>query len=462
MMKEDMTQNSPEADWAYLPHVVLSQIFQNLSSLDRLTASYVCQSWFTASTSRDTWRSFDFSADSIDDCKLDIAELMNGPVLINNVSGNVEQLEDPRVLIIQMIYLDIIKKFGKYFQNLSLKSDGLTTCILYDSLYLVCDRLKSISLQNVSNRFQEIFCALLQKNRNLVNIRLVNLKFDSKNEPLPIGHHHALTLKKLYLVNSFKTYNLGTLMYLVSLKELSMEPQLLSYSLLHHLASYSLTDLYILALSKITGFYQEAMQDWHWREICKQGPKFRVHFRFSSSHEWTEKEIILKPSIPVKSMIYYKYRLVHFIPLRPLVVQYSSTLEVFIDYSIAMASYDAARSDKDIAGMNCCLLDIVRYCQNLRTFAVKEVLSSSTLLAMVAVNKNLKELYVMEEQIIYENFTDSYKELPDGISELLNENCTEETFVPKMTDLLGKPWRPLRSEDYFQTVKSLCSHFINN
>ena len=461
MMEEDTkiaSQDSHDVDWACLPHVVLSQIFQNLSSLDRLAASYVCQSWLAASTSRDTWRSFDFDDNSIDDCKLNMTELLNGPVLINNIANQ----EDPRKLMIQMLFLDIVKKFGKYFQKLSLRSDGVTTCILYDSLYLVCDRLKSISLQNVSNRFQDIFCALLQKNKNLEDIRLVNLKFDSKNEPLPIGHHHALTLERLYLVNSFKTYNLGTLMYLVSLKELSIEPQLLSYSLLHHLASYSLTDLYILALSKITGFYQEAMQDWHWKEICKQGPKFRVHFRFSSSHEWTEKEIILKPSIPVKSVIYYKYRLVHYIALRPLVVQYSSTLETFIDYSIAMASYEAARTDKDIAGMNCCLLNIVRQCQHLKIFAVKEVLASSTLLAMVAVNKNLSDLYVMEDQIIYENFTDSYGELPDGISELLNENWRKENFTQKMTGLIGKPWHPLCREDYFQTVKSLCNHFVNN
>ena len=461
-MKENTTesfQESPDVDWAYLPHVVLSQIFQNLSSLDRLSASHVCQSWFTASNSKDAWKSFDFSADSIADCKFDITELLNGPVLING--RDMERQNNPRMPIIQMIYLDIIKRFGKYFQNLSLKSDGLTSCILYDSLCLVCDNLKGISLQNVSNRFQGPFCSLLQKNKNLESIRLISLKFDSKNEPLPIGHHHALTLKKLYLVNSFQSYNLGTLMYLVSLKELSIEPQLLSYSLLHHLAGHSLTDLYIVALSKITGFYQEAMQDWHWREICKQGPKFRVHFRFSSSHEWTEKEIILKPSIPVKSMIYFKYRLVHFIPLRPYILQYSSTLEVFIDFSIAMASYVAARSDKDIPGMNNCLLDVVRHCQNLRTFAVKEVLASSTLLAMVAVNKNLKELHVMEDQIIYENFTDTFMELSDGVVEVVNENWNEESFALKMEDLLGKPWRLLSSEEYFKTVRSPCNNFIN-
>ena len=449
----DSSQNTSNGDWANLPHIVLVQIFQKVSCLDRIYARNVCESWFTASDSKDVWKSFDLSNETVE-TKLDPAALQKGNTEISN-----GLLRSTRAVLFRIL-LDIIRKFGKHFVNLILHSDFAITDEILPAVCQECSNLKTVYLQNItSSRSREIVCSLLQKNKQLQSIHLVTVKFDSKNEPLPIGLHHSLTLQKLYLVNSFYSYNLGTLMYLVNLKQLSLEPQFLSYSLLYHLAGHSLTDLYIVAISKLTGFYNEAMQDWHWKEICKQGPNLCVHFRFSSSHEWTEKEILLKPSIPVKSLIYYKYRLVHFVPLSPLIQQYSSTLKVFIDFSIAMASYEAAHSDKDIVGMNKCLLDIVRKCQNLHTFAVKEVLATSTILAIVSLNKKLKELYIMEDQIIYENITDCVA-IPEETKELIRENWTKENFAQTVSDMLGKSWQPLSSEEYFKTVSKACNNFV--
>ena len=464
--------DSPEKidgrDWANLPHVVLIKIFQNLPCLDRICVRYVCESWSIVSSCRDVWKSFDFFEKDIDESITTLQEVLDEYKADMHDFG-INSTVSPRTLY-QPILLDVIRKYGKYFQELTLISggdfisDGTVSAKL---LMAVCEESSSLTricLQNIkSGQCQEKVCTLLQRNRQLQNIRLISLKFDCKNDPLPIGLHHALTLKKLYLVNSFKSYNLGTLMYLVNLKELAIEPQFLSYSLLHHLTGHSLTDLYIVAISRMTGVYQEALQDWHWQEICKQGPNFRVHFRFSTTYEWTEKEIILKPSVPVKSIIYYKYRLVHFIPLSPLVQQYFQTLETFVDYSNAMVSYEAAHniSRNDIVEVNKSLLDIVRQCQNLQTLAVKEVLASSTLLAMASLNKNLKDLCVMEDQIIYENITDTAK-VPEDVAQIVMENWTQEKFVRKMSVILGIDWHPLCCEQYLKKVARVCNNFVLN
>ena len=439
-------------DWSSIPYVILIEIFNKLSCLDRICVMYVCKSWHEAVNSVEVWKSFDFSSEMID-AKIDLKELLNGDSDNCNASTT-------RGLL-RHIFKQIIKTHGKHFESVCLNSEDAFSGEVLVSVCQECCNLRRLLLKNItSNKNKEMVCSLLQKNKKLQSLHLVSIKFDFvKNEPLPIGHRHSLTLQKLCLVNSFRTYNLGTLMYLVNLKELAVEPQFLSYSLLYHLAGHSLVDLYILAISKLTGFYNEAMQEWHWKEICKQGPNLRVHFRFSSSHDWTEKEILLKPYIPIKSLIYFKYRLVHFIPLRPVLLQYSSSLQVFIDFSIAMVSYEAARSDKDIVSMNKCLLDIVLKCQELHTFSVKEVLATSTLLAMVSLNNNLKNLYIMEDQILYENILDR-TDVPEEIFDLIDENCTKESFTRKMSDIMGCMWRPLSSDDHFQVVAQLCDNFV--
>lgn len=450
-------------DWTNLPELILGNIFRYLTTPDRLRIGTVCSAWESAASRPEVWESFEFSEIDVEEFGNSLDSLRH-ELFFSNYDGNVTDA-------LSEVYVSAIKMFGRSFRRVNvLYKERSCNNILYtlsdcccNIVHLKIQRLKQ-NVQVVRNHdssYKEVVHNILKRNTRLKELHVRGIDtytVPQHKDPLPIGAVHSYALQKLSIVQSFRSSNLGNLMYLVNLRELALEPQLLSYSLLHHLAGKSLTDLHIVAISKHMEFYNEALQNWQWIEIKKQGTRLRVHCLFSLSHEWTEKEIILKKEMPVKCLKYAKYHLLKYPVLADLICNYSSTLVEFIDFSFLRKSYKIAQGNgSDRVEINARIFQIVASCALLRTLAVKEVLYSETVLSMLAIRKSL-DILLQEDQLEYSEFISDHNQplLYEEYDLIHRSWMNKDSFLSAVLQLTNKEWH------FFTEGSERYYHFIRN
>lgn len=453
------------AEWSALPDIILAEIFSYLPMLDRLTVGSVCTTWSLACQRPEAWQTFSFSeSDLIVTLLGDI--LPNTPDDLQNILIKKEDFE-----MIELI-LNIIKDVGRYFRIVNIcynsgMSDQILECIAGN-----CRNITHLTIRRQKSHVQVIrnhdtFCdsaikMILQNNTRLQSLQLRDLDHPSavqQKDLLPFGAAHSSCLTHLSLIQAYQHSNLGSLMYLVNLKELAIEPHLLSYSLLHHLAGSSLKDLNVVAISKHMAMYNENLQNWQWREIKKKCPGFRVHCHFGIGHVWVEKEIILKEEMPVQSLKYTKYKLLNYEGLTSLVCKYADTLVELIDFSWSLDSYLETRPVIKICN---CLLEVVNTCHNLRTVAVKEVVFSCVILAIFLRNKHVK-LLLMEKQVEFDRLAPDLNLVGYTSQEMeILRNCCEDRqqFEHTVYTLTGTQWQFYTYEELTEIMFSQILKFF--
>ena len=448
------------AAWDDLPDLLLGKIFSYLPTTDKLIQvdEPVCVKWAEAVKRPEVWHTFTFSEDEF---QFELATAVFG------------QHTQERDLYFENIskqkIMETIRNVGKYFKVVRLYYRGKQSSQIINCLTENCFSVKNLKIyrihdfvnvvKNHQHACKQAVYRLIKQNTGLQILDVKDLDtYDSTVtqtcDVLPVGAGHSQCLQQLYFFQSFQINNLGNLMYLVNLRELAIEPKVLSYSLLYHLVGQSLRDLHIVALSKHVEFYKEALQNWQWKQICSQGQHFRVHCHFGVGHEWTEKEIMLKKEMPVRTFKYQKDHLLHYDTLSPLLMCYSSTLEVFIDLSFSMKIYEFAKRDSKYLSINVQILNFVRACRNLKILIVKEVLLSSTILAMLEGNNEL-EIILMEDQVRYdsENILVRQSDIKPPLSsetvDFIREGHKDESsFLHYVKKVTGKDLNILKKMDF--------------
>lgn len=442
-------------DWADLPDLVLANIFKFLPTADRLGIGTVCKSWNSAVDRPDVWSTFDYS-------EKDIEEFGNALDFLKSVLFFSEQ--DIKEALTDL-YVNAVQRFGRHFRQVNILYRGRNSSRVLHAISKHCHGVKILKVQRLLQNVQVVqnhdsshrqaLQNIIHKNNRMVVLEIRgadNYSVAQQKDQLPMGIMHSYTLRKLHLIQSFKASNLGNLMYLVNLRELAMEPHLLSYSLLYHLASRSLTELHIVAVSKHTEFYNENLQDWQWTEIKKQGPQLRVSCHFGVGQEWTEKEIILKKEMPLKCLKYIKFDLLKYTVLSDLICNYSGTLVEFVDFSVFDRSYEIAQGNGvDRQQINRCLYNIVASCRHLKLFTVKEVLFSQNILVMLSRNKHLKIL-LREDQV---DFSVEFAGVvvPLEYSDLINASWRKkESFLAAVSEITGCAWHFFTASALHDTI----------
>ncbi|KAK3576956.1 hypothetical protein CHS0354_005961 [Potamilus streckersoni] len=437
--------------WNMLPELVIAKILSHLSLLDRLNASKVNETWHAASFHREVWHKFSFLEDQVS-FELLHTDSRGNRCHIERLNGVLQELA---------VY---IQTCGRHIKELKLHMKHRGSLQLFDQLVSVCYDTVCFALCVDSNilavdSFKVNLYKFFQGNTQLEVISVEDVDFKTRNEQLPLSLIHSNRLTKLWMVNSFCSNSLSNLMYLVNLKELALCPNSLNFSLLCHLASRSLRVLHIVANSKTKDFYQEALSDYHWREICRQGSNLRVHCHLGVNHEWTEKDIFLKPSIPVQSLIFCKILLLNYPHLTSLLCNYHKSLDTFIDYSMDLGSYSIHSTEEEIKNKERFIIQLVQNSPHLRTLAFKEVLSSGASLLIAYTNRQLEELFLLEERIVYANYLDDF-ELSEEVRIFIRSNCMQERFSSAMSDLLGREWHPMTRLEYMDTILEKYSLFF--
>lgn len=282
------------AEWSELPELVIAKISSYCDLIDRVCMSKTCKAWDSATYRPEVWSNVGIS----------------GQKLLLQVSMNMmcldEMISDKQI---SSDILNFIDKGSPKTRRLSINICREFDAEILETFIAKGKHLEHLEVsiwppdagQRLDYKVYESLRKLFQGKYNLHTIRiyevsLVNYFRSSEisctpsvgtNIPLNVAHAHQL--KVLWIVNSFKSHSLSSLMYLVNLKELAINPHQLNFSLLKHLASNSLKNLYLVANENCRDFYNEAMSDEQWKSIRTNGPYLRVHCFLSCNHEWTEK-----------------------------------------------------------------------------------------------------------------------------------------------------------------------------
>ena len=467
------------ADWTCLPEVVLGKVLSYLEILDKFCISKTCRSWECAAFRPEAWANVHISGE-----KLFLQITCNMMCLDEMIS---EQKFSSELLF-------FVQKGSHLIKNLNITFCRQFDIELFKQLTSDCQYLTSIQLSIWSNTKEKLDMMpihdcinnLFIKKKDIKVVRIYDVSSGafpkkltdqspfldgdvipglnvskSKYPTIPFGASHAQHLKELWIVNSFKLHSLRNILYLVNLTELAINPQHLNHSLLVHLASYSLTDLFIVANENTREFYNEAINDIQWKDIRRNGPTLRVHCYFSCTHEWAEKDVIFKPSMPLASLVYRKNVWLRY-PcfISDFMSAYCETLEEFVDYSLSELTYQQGYAKSFLSRMDNWVINIARNCQKLKWLTVKEPLSSASLILIACLNRNIRRFLVRDDMIIYTN------DIPDDVfpDEVIRKTVTlfhetPEKLNEKMSEILNTRWTPLSRSNYFAILNNKYKKF---
>nr|XP_022312693.1 F-box/LRR-repeat protein 3-like [Crassostrea virginica] len=442
------------AHWEKTPEVVLGRVFSYLSLVDKISVFQSCTAWRQALEQPLAWRLFKYSESLIWD---QIFEM--------GIPSSLEDLQQDENF--HQCVLDCIDWYGRYMKNIYIAIRSSTSFEVYMKIVQNCCNVRNFTLISMCAELSEwellrsSLHDFLQRNNTIKKLELRDIDNTGvKNAALPFGVKHSSHLHSLWIVNSFRSSCLSNLMYLVNLSELALIPHQLNFSLLKHLASLSLRDLHIVANPKTKEFYNEAISDEQWGEIRRYGPNLRVHCFLATSREWAEKEVFLKPKMPLVSLVYRKNIWIKYLEsVCTLMSYHGDTLTSFVDFSLASQPYKYPTPLSFIDRVDRLMIQLAQQCPRMQTLSIKEAMSSAAILLMVYYNRNLSELLVRCDMILYVN------DLPDellmdiNIKHFIEENYHRDRFEKAVSSLLGTEWHILKVADFYDIIDARYSKF---
>lgn len=454
--------------WDELPELVLAKISSYCDLLDRVCISKTCRAWEIASYRPEVWTNICISGQKLllqISCNMMCLDEMISDKQINSDLLNFTRRGSP---LTRRLSINLCREF-----DAEILAIFATSCKNLEHLDISI--WPSDSREKLDYTVYDSFRNILYGKNNLHTIRIYEVPLINcfrsventhtgeyfRNTTIPFNVSHAQQLKVLWIINSFKSHSLSSLMYLVNLKELAINPQQLNYSLLKHLASKSLRDLYLVANENCREFYNEAMNNTQWEDIRKHGPQLRVHCYFSCNHEWTEKDVILKSKMPLKSLVYRKNVLLRYPgDIFNCLIDHNDTLEEFVDYSMSELTYQQGHDETFENRLDHGIIKLVTNCRQIKLLTVKEPLSIASLAIVAHANPNIKKLLIRSDMILHKN------DVPDDVfpnditkndASLLCER--PELLEAKMSEWLCSPWKSLSRSDYFRFINEKYKNF---
>ncbi|KAL8620264.1 hypothetical protein ACOMHN_064554 [Nucella lapillus] len=430
------THEASLADWANTPQITLVNIFTYLPVVDRQNAAQVCAAWQTASSHPVVWRRFDYGVNPVSDTfdrlkqRFDELHARHGQY-VDIIETHSHKFSHVHIVLYYSQSYDILKKLAEECRNLN-------CCVIrvHDSTQL-------------SEESRRIVDQLLSTNTSLQDIRLKNVNFFAGNEmnsPFPIGPAHTRSLRKLSLVNSFRQNNLSALMYLINVTELTVVPQQIRFTWLHHLAKASLRTLNIVNTIGVWKFDFHTLPEESWKQIAQLCPRLRVNCYIVDVFNCSK---LLCHGIPLSTLSCCEYFNLKLKPLHQVITRYAETLTTLVYHSHIQMSYRCQPLAADDQ-----VLAIVRSCPQLRTLAVKDSLHSSTLLLLVQLCPSFRDPVIREDMIHYQLHIPEGVPLSPEVRDYTAANFGEDNFVPAMSRLLQSEWRPLPQKEYFRVLKA--------
>jgi len=220
----------------------------------------------------------------------------------------------------------------------------------------------------------------------------------------------------------------------VNLQTLVVTTNFLTESLLAEIAGTSVRNL-VLDHDSYTSPFQNSLVEESWISLKETNPNIRVTLLSTSG----EQDVIHQDLAPVTCIIYKSERVgLDSMGLMSHVHDYCDTLEILAQEGLV--KYRVAKSFHDRVDMN--LVMLVRSSSRLHTLALRERVSTATLLVLASSAKSLKKLYVRRNAVIKRSDWASRRNVQ---SVALSYEQTEK----EIGKCLGDPnWKMLSDKEY--------------
>ncbi|XP_060574147.1 F-box/LRR-repeat protein 8-like isoform X2 [Ruditapes philippinarum] len=394
-------------------------------------------------------------------------------------------------------YVELIKRFGKYFQNLTIKIDGHFRSIpadLQDILEEVANRCRletlTIEAGTITSAFHErygfppnysavkVLANFVQKafrmkylhikswpmynqidtdDCNIFKVLVLNEKLRETLETLMLFwvEGQEWSEREPILFNGDPTEILKVVEGFKYLTTLGIRTPMISDELLQMLASIDRSKLQLLKIfvhyldpQRQPLFAIPTIQPSTWQALSRRNPDFRVECTIFLNTPNMELSNLLTPNIPLSALVYTKYSKIDPLTLTKVYTQYKETMTKFHSYC------DSYFIDNE-------LQEMAQKCINLSEIIYHGEIHSNTVVAIAkARGKFLTRFEVREEKIKVPTEFDDVDEDDvlargrDGQLVLVNlmkfhmpEEQKQEvlqTMIAEVSEALGTPWKPLK------------------
>lgn len=438
--------------WAYLPDVLLEDIFARLNLVDRYTASQVCRNWYRIFHSPRVWRCFLFTDRTLTRRRFNyylgyqyILDHGRAQLCLHRMGRNIRQvvLEPVSNFFNLYEFMNMLSAFSEFFDENPLAK------VYHLDFSFACHLATGDAAQDlIFGTGGKLLQALKRLMRNLTGLRFLALRnlLLERNEAMflldDIVQNCCEQLDTLVLLNCTKEpYPIMHCGVFLRIRTLVVSPQQLNEEVLLLLGYTKLRNLYIVQSQYTELAYPVA--PYAWLECRKVSPKLRVHLVVEGK---IKVKLIWQEGAPVRSIV-------HNSPYSRVTVESAMMAATLYPYYLEGYFFSGLprfyMSKKFMDRGDSALVLLCRSCPNLANLVVRELVSTATVLLMATLCPKMRRFVVRRNAIIKRCDWPRNPEWTDDFHLWLKSaSRSYETTAAEVSRILGYSWSPVSDQEF--------------
>ncbi|XP_041357832.1 uncharacterized protein LOC121374788 [Gigantopelta aegis] len=448
----DSRDEGEDDKWTDLPDVILENIFTRLSYKDRHHASQVCSRWNAAFYAPKVWETFTLYSGT-----LTRQVFKTGDVNQKELSARKAQLCLGRVgYLIKNMTITAIDNFFDVYEFIRiliqfiLHYDEFPLPLLHTfDFTFACEfrGLSGVIIHGTGGKILEILKTLLRNLQNLKHLKLRQLLLDTEEVSGlfdAVANNLEYTLESMEILNCTKIpFPVFELCRFSSLSQLTITTQHLNDDIVLELGLNGLSRL-VIVQDRYTAVAQPVSREC-WGHLKEVAPLLKVtlELRGPAKHD-----LLIQPRAPVDTIIVSSpYSKMSPAVADSIVTNYQDTLEAVLQKSLPRIHGSRSFHDRN----DVCFLDFVRRCSKLHTLAIRERISTATVLLLAKGGKSLKSLMLRENALLKKCDWPKSPEWSDQFYQWLKKSSTSfELTNREVSNIFGYEWKPLKDREFKQ------------
>ncbi|KAK6180053.1 hypothetical protein SNE40_012271 [Patella caerulea] len=433
-----------------LPQILLEDIFALLVPKHRHEASQVCRTWYQAFYAPRVWGTFVLMQTTLTKRRFNLYKGYQRELCPRKTQVCLHRVGS----LFKKIIITPLSDFYNLYEFLRVLTAFLDCPEEYRMPLLhtfdftfACESrgMTGVIVHGTGGKILQILKSLLSNMHSLKHVKLNQLLLDAEEVQgllEAIALNCSESLLTLELLNCSKVpLPMTDISQFSNLKTLTITPQHLDEEMVLLLGGMGLNKLHIVQDAYTCE--TEALSYEVWKLVKQMAPAFRVSL---SIRGITRKDIIIQPHAPVYSIVFRTpYAKINLDFASNVCEYYKKTLEVFAQEGLPRNHGSRSFVERG----DSTFVHLIRQCPSLKTLLIRERISTATLLIIAKEGKNLENLVVRENALIKKMDWPKTAGFSDEFYRFLKKNSrNQEDASREVSKMLGKPWKPLRDEEY--------------
>ena len=440
--------------WAYLPPLLLEDIFAMLTHKQRHACSQVCFAWYQAFYSPRLWKSLHVT-----------------PMTFTSKRVNLYTPEEREVDKFKVFRC--LQQVGQYFRRIAIDRNSnyhnvsRVIQVIGSLLDKYSDEFPLCSLRRFDFEFacetKDLWSSdfvVIGTGGGMLREMNYTLAHLSNIEHLSFNHLCMSNQDAIGFLDEFVLNNRKSLRYLEIRNLTRMRKPLTNAALFPHLQTFVTSPLHVsdtvvmmlaertqlrhlvLVQDRYTGPCQPIMPQ-TWYEVKLIAPKLKVRLEV---RDRTFEDVMIQPMAPVDSVIYRNPSgQISTHTVQQLCDEYNAHLEVYGKTYV----HRRHRSRRFHDRADSALVTLARECRKLHTLIVSERVSTSTLLIIARESKRLRHLYVRRNAVILKcDWLKAVRWSDDFYAWLRGASHDYAQFERQMSVMLRQDWKMLSDREF--------------